>query len=136
MLWGHLCKAGLPGKGTPSSCGGKQEAPWPEAPGDLTSPPAVPPDRGREGKGAPGRTGQKRKPRDGIYSEEHLALLLVVLIPWEDSFFFPSITLQAQIRTESSSLLFGPPTARQRAQSGAGDIQPVQVCADPFTLPA
>lgn len=38
-------------------------------------------------KETPGRTGQKQKSRDRIYSVEHMTLLLIVLIPWEDSFF-------------------------------------------------
>lgn len=39
-------------------------------------------------KEMPGGTGQKQKAGDRIYSCEHMTLLLIVLIPWEDSFSF------------------------------------------------
>lgn len=38
--------------------------------------------------------------------------MLIVLVLWEESFFFQRITLQVQIRRESSSFWFGSPTSK------------------------
>lgn len=91
----HPAKQVLPDKGNSSSVVGSSKSLAWGAGGlrvqrlwePLTNPSTLPWLERKKGRRMPGGTGWKQKSRDRIYSYEHVTLLLIVLIPWEDSIF-------------------------------------------------
>lgn len=117
-----------PWQGQLSLCSGKQQVSLSWGTGGmrvqrlwqpLTNPPTLPWLEREKWRGIPGGMGQKQKSRDRIYSYEHMTLLLIVLLPWEESFFSWRITLQCKQEKNLATSYLVPPAPSIGPKVGA-----------------